>query len=177
MQYGRNMRTYRSVLVYIVIIFLILFWAVPILAVQGIANLDKLAAIKIGSKAVFASIVNWIKTYPNLYAIISGLLPSLVLIMFNAFLPDIIRALQVRRVLQTARHRDTQQHVLTHYRLESAAIPPAQRPGPGVSNCALHVPGAQHALRVGHRWRRLSGTLHALLFVSVMFWVSRRRNE
>lgn len=98
MQYGRNMRTYRSVLVYIVIIFLILFWAVPILAVQGIANLDKLAAIKIGSKAVFASIVNWIKTYPNLYAIISGLLPSLVLIMFNAFLPDIIRALQVRRV-------------------------------------------------------------------------------
>lgn len=96
LQYGRTARMYRTTLVVIVTILLILFWAVPILAVQGIANLDKLASLKIGSKTIFGGLVSWIKTYPSLYAVISGILPSLVLIAFNAFLPDIIRALQVQ---------------------------------------------------------------------------------
>ena len=80
----------------VITILLILFWAVPILAVQGIANLNELASIKIGNNAVFAGLVSWIKSYPKLYAVIQGLLPSLVLILFNALLPDIIRAMQVR---------------------------------------------------------------------------------
>lgn len=91
LQVGRTARMYRNTLVIIATILLILFWAVPILAVQGIANLDRL-----GTLAVFAPLVAWLKKNPKLYAIISGIMPSLVLIAFNAFLPDIIRALHVR---------------------------------------------------------------------------------
>ena len=100
LHYGHKQRIFRSTLVFICMSVLIIIIMVPITFIQSVSNLENLATIK-----PLTNIIRFIQG-SFLNGIISGLLPSLSLILLNAFLPDIIRALESQKRFHTRSELD-----------------------------------------------------------------------
>eukprot|EP01113_Clastostelium_recurvatum_P030851 TRINITY_DN3794_c0_g1_i2.p1 TRINITY_DN3794_c0_g1~~TRINITY_DN3794_c0_g1_i2.p1 ORF type:complete len:707 (+),score=282.23 TRINITY_DN3794_c0_g1_i2:60-2180(+) len=102
-------RTHRFLMTIVAVILLgllLVFWTIPVAFVQGLANLNN-----IGKGGSFLSgTANW-GTIPR--GLIQGFLPPLVLIIFFAILPKILRAINALRGPES--HSTLDRHVLASF--------------------------------------------------------------
>jgi len=84
-QYDRFIRT---TIMDVAVFFLIVFWSIPVAFIQSLATLQTIA------ENVF--FLSWVTSIPvALQGIIEGILPSLVLTLFNYFLPIILKQMTI----------------------------------------------------------------------------------
>lgn len=105
---SRTVGVVTRILTYFITFALVFLWAIPIVFIQGIANLENLS--KVSGFGWLSGVVNW---NPIAQGLIQQFLPSLFTILFLALLPRIIEAIVKFRGVYT--HSDLNRQVLKIY--------------------------------------------------------------
>lgn len=94
----------RKLITAVTVTALSLFWVIPVVFIQGLANLEALSEVKVGNETPF-SFLKKVQTWnPTLIGFVEGFLPPVIQSVFLALIPVFIRLLVgISRVISIGR--------------------------------------------------------------------------